>query len=353
MRERTKETIRDGFGSLVSNAAAMRGAKNGPLWLTIIMFVLAILLPVIPLFVAQLNIKGSSFLNTYSYGMERYVTSLAMDLKNNPDRLAEFKIDENHLLSITEKGNNVNFADYGSSNPYATYFDTNTKQYNLIVYLSDAKTNKEKTAVNKAITEIKYTTGTITVSQEKENVYHPNYMILFPNGVYVCIYGANNTTAITSSYNGDFNTIEANNDCLGTLLKVTTKDGSVIAQSITNDDYVNGVYTNFKKFLDKSYDTLKVKNTWATIGIYTGIFFGLNVLMGLLMWLLTRGKNNPNNYLNPWMTTKIQGRLGLAPALIAMIAGFFLVNQTALFYIITIGLRVMWISMKELRPIQG
>lgn len=351
MRERTKETIKDGFGSLISNAAAMRGAKNGPLWLTIVMFILAVLLPVIPLLVAQLNTNGSSFLNTYSYGLERYVTSVAMDLKNN--RLAEFKISEDHLLSINENGNAINFADYGSANPYATYENTVTKQYDFIVYLSDATTAKEKSAVDKAIAAIHYGIGSTTVSEETENIYRPSYMVLFTNGSYVCIYGSNSTKTLTSSYNGDYKTIDANNDCLGTLLTVTNKDGTAVAQSITGDDYVNGVYANFKKFLNKSYDTLKIRNTWATVGIYAGIFFGINVLMGLLMWLLTRGKNNPNNYLNPWVTEQIQARLALAPALIAMIAGFFLVNQTALFYIITIGLRTMWISMKELRPIQG
>ena len=351
MRERTKETIKDGFGSLISNAAAMRGAKNGPLWLTIAMFILAVLLPVIPLLVAQLNTNGSSFLKSYSYGLERYVTSIAMDLKNN--RLAEFKISEDHLLSINENGNAINFADYGSANPYATYENTVTKQYDFIVYLSDATTAKEKTTVDKAIAATHYGIGSTTTSEEKENVYRPSYMVLFTNGSYVCVYGNNSTKALTSSYSGDYKTIAANNDCLGTLLTVTNKDGSAVAQSITSDDYVNGVYANFKKFLNKSYDTLKIRNTWATIGIYAGIFFGINVLMGLLMWLLTRGKNNPNNYLNPWITEQIQARLALAPALIAMIAGFFLVNQTALFYIITIGLRTMWISMKELRPIQA
>ena len=351
MKERTKETVRDGFGSLVSNAAAMRGAKNGPLWLTILMFVFAVLLPVIPLLVAQLNTNGSTFLNTYSYGLERYITSLAMELKN--DRLAEFKIDEDHLLSIKENGNAINFADYGSANPYITYKNTVSNQYDFIVYLSDATTAKEKSAVDKVIGTINYGLGSTTISEEKENIYHPSYMVLFNNGAYVCIYGNNGTKAITSSYSGDFKTIQANNDCLTTLLAVKDKEGNAVNQSITNDDYVNGVYANFKKFLNKSYETLKVKNTWVTVGIYTGIFFGINIVMGLLMWLLTRGKNNPNNYFTPWMTEKIQARLALAPGLIAMIAGFFLVNQTALFYIITLGLRAMWISMKELRPIQN
>jgi hypothetical protein len=75
--------------------------------------------------------------------------------------------------------------------------------------------------------------------------------------------------------------------------------------------------------------------------------------MGFLMWILTRGKNNPNNYFTPWLTQKVEARLALSPAIITLIAGFFLVNQAPLIFILTLGLRVMWISMKELRPQQA
>ena len=111
MKARTKEIIRDGFGSLVSNASALRGAKAGPLWLTIVMFFLALILPILPIFVSQATTNGSSFLRSYSYGLERYVTSIAMDLKNT--RLAEFSISD-HMLSVTENGADVDFKTYGS-----------------------------------------------------------------------------------------------------------------------------------------------------------------------------------------------------------------------------------------------
>ena len=350
MKDRTKEIIKDGFGSLVNNAAAIRGAKAGPFWLTLVMFILSVLVPVIPNLVSQSNTKGSSFLNNYSYGLERYVTSIAMDLKDN--RLAEFSISEDHLLSITENGTEVNFNEYDHEKAYATYADLNTNQYNFMVFVSDATTDKEKTAFNTLISATYYANGSTTISVESENVYRPSYMILFKNGVYVAIYGNNSTKAINYSYSGDFKTMKAGNDYLTQLLTVKDKQGNAVSASIINDDYVNGVYKNYKKFLDKSYETLKIKNTWVTSAIYLGIFFGLSIIMGFLMWLLTRGKNNPNNYYTPWLTMKIQARLGLAPALITLIVGFFLTSYAPMIFIMTVGLRVMWVSMKELRPIQ-
>ena len=349
MKDRTKEIVKDGFGSLISNASAIRGAKSGPLWLTILFFIFAIILPIVPLFVQQAKTNGSTFLNTYSFGLERNITALALDLK---DKGVEFGINEEHLLSVSENGTDVDFANYGSSKPYAAYKNEVTKQYDFVVYLSDALTQKEKTTVNNAIMTTYYQIGTTDVLSSTENVYIPSYMILFKNGVYTCIIGNNAVKAVTYSYNGDFNTLEAANNYLERLLTVKDKEGNAVAASLINNDYILGVYKNYKKFLDKSYETLKIKNTWVTSAIYLGIFFGLNVIMGFLMWLLTRGKNNPNNYYTPWLTEKVQARLALAPALITLIVGFFLTSQTMLIYIITIGMRVMWVSMKELRPIQ-
>ena len=349
MKDRTKEVLKDGFGSLISNASAIRGAKAGPLWLTILFFIFSIILPIIPLFVSQVKTNGSSFLTNYSYGLERYVTSVAMELK---DAGVEMEIGEDHLLTVRESGAEVNFSDYGSSKPYAFYYNEVTKQYDFCIYLSDAQGNKEKTVVNNAINKIYYQTGTTTVVASDDSYYLPSYMILFKDGVYVAIYQNNGIKPVAYSYNGDFKTIEANDKCLETLLTVKDKDGAEVTPSIISNDYVNGVYNNYKKFLDKSYETLKIRNTWVTSAIYLGIFFGLNVIMGFLMWLLTRGKNNPNNYYTPWLTEKVQARLALAPALITLIVGFFLTSQTMLIYIITIGMRVMWTSMKELRPLQ-
>ena len=349
MKDRTKEVLKDGFGSLISNAAAIRGAKAGPLWLTILFFVFSIILPIIPLFVAQVKTNGSSFLTNYSYGLERYVTKMAMDLK---DKGVEFAIDEEHLLSVNENGTEVDFNEYGSSKPYAGYVDAVSNQYDFVLYLSNATSASEKNTVNKVITTTYYKTGTTTVVASDDAYYVPSYMILFKNGVYVVINQNNGVKPVAYSYSGDFKTIKANDKCLETLLTVKDKDGANITPSIIDNEYVNGVYKNYKKFLDKSYETLKIRNTWASSGIYLGIFFGLNVIMGFLMWLLTRGKNNPNNYYTPWLTEKVQARLALAPALITLIVGFFLTSQTMLIYIITIGMRVMWTSMKELRPLQ-
>ena len=360
MKDRTKDRIKDGFGCLVNNAAAMRGAKNGPLWLTIIMFVFSVLLPVLPLFISAANTKGSAFINSNTYGLERYITEVATSMK---DAGNEVLLDDQHAMSV--KG--INYDEYVTcdpddesivtdAKPVGFYIDGVTNQYDLVVYTSNRSgSSKHAKNLNKLVSARRYKTGSIDkmdVENDPEGTkyYLPTYIIIFNDTVYVVVCYEDKT--ITSSLGGNFSNVKANDACLETLLTVKDKEGNVIAPAMTNIDYLNGVLKNFKTFLNKTYDAIKWKNTLVTSAIYLGIFVGLSLFMGLLMWLMTRGKNNPNNYFSLWLCMKIEARLGLAPGLITFILGLFLTQYASMIFILTVGLRVMWISMKELRPVQ-
>ena len=351
MKERTKEVVRDGFGSLVSNAAALRGAKSGPFWLTLLFFIFSLLLPILPIFITQANTKGSSFLGSNSYSLEKYLPSIGLDLKDN--RKVEFKITDDHEIDITEDGKAIDYVTYGTSKPFAAYENSVSKQLDFVIYVSNVTGSKEMKAFNTVVTNYRYKLGTKEVSEEKDGTYIPSYMILFKKAIYVAIYAKDSTVAVTGSYMGDYKTMEANNAALTKFLTVTDKDGKQIEANLFDNNYTDGVFQNFKKVMNKSYDTLKVTNMWGTSGIYLGIFAGLSIVMGFIMWILTRGKNNPNNYFTPWLTQKVEARLALAPAILTMILGFFLPQYVPVGFIVTLGLRVMWISMKELRPLQA
>ena len=359
MKDRTKDRIKDGFGCLVNNAAAMRGAKNGPLWLTIVMFFLSILLPVLPLFISAANTKGSAFINSNSYGLERYITAVATDLKDTN----EFVLNENHEMSVQNVDYNayITFDNEDDTKiekalPLATYVDSVSGQYDLVVYVSNVSGNsKQARNLNTYISLKKYVIGGVAemdveTDPEGTKYYVPSYIIVFKDTVYVVV--CYSDKAVAASLGGNFNSIKANNECLKTLLEVKDKDGNLVAASLTNVEYTNGVLKNFKRFLDKTYDSIKWRNTFATSGIYLAIFTGLSLFMGLLMWIMTRGKKNPNNYFSLWLCMKIEARLGLAPGIITFLVGLFLTQYASMIFILTLGLRVMWISMKELRPVQ-
>ena len=395
MKDRTKQTIADGFGGLFKNATALRGAKNGPLWLTIVMFFASILLPVLPLFVSTNNASGSSFIKSNSYNLEKYVTKTALDLKAENYELG---IDENHLLSIKKDNNPIDYRAYDDNGvdrtitPFATYLDSVSGEYDFIVYVSDIsnetpkvetvnakgkviKTNA-KTAFLTRIAEYTYESGTTTrydtgdatqkqaVEDAKKDAtnpktfYYPSYMVLFQDSFNVVVCYGEKAVAGTTNGAADFKHTEANTECLKKLLTVLDKDGNEVAkdattaQKMANEEYCNGVLANFKKFLNDSYLASKAKTTLVTCLFSLAVFAGMSLIMGFLMWVMTRGKNNPNNYFSLWLCFKLEARLALAPGLITLLLGFLLVSYAQMIFILTLGMRVMWISMKELRPVQ-
>ena len=107
-----------------------------------------------------------------------------------------------------------------------------------------------------------------------------------------------------------------------------------------------------REFANDSYINQRVKTFWMNSGLYYGIYLVLGVFMGLMIFLLTRGKANPNRGLTFWITTKISWIACVAPAILAMIAGFFWSMAAGLGFIVLFGLRIMWLSMRSLSPQQ-
>ena len=429
MKARTKETIRDGFGGLFRNATALRGAKNGPLWLTIVMFFASILLPIIPLFVSANSVTGSSFIRNNSYNLERYITKTALDLNKEG---YEIKIDENHFLTMNKSGQDVDFAGFDDGEtmvPFYTYVNKVNNKYDFIVYVSDINKDTPKVEVinskgkkslvnaktnylNRVATNIEeqiivtyfdeydeageYNTGKFVFHKNSSNkpelfkcnangvtgewddkkwdsatlndakkdtanpmsYNYPSYMVLFRDSFNVVICYGEKAVAGTSNGAADYKHT-VNDECLKTLLTVKDKDdkdvvaeNASIDEKMANEDYCNGVLKNFKKFLNDSYLASKAKTTLITCLFSLAVFAGMSLIMGFLMWIMTRGKNNPNNYFSLWLCLKLEARLALAPGLITLLLGFLLTSYAQMIFVLTLGMRVMWISMKELRPVQ-
>ena len=72
--------------------------------------------------------------------------------------------------------------------------------------------------------------------------------------------------------------------------------------------------------------------------------------MGLMVFLLTRGKKNIFRVYTFGDCQKISAWSMVSPALLGMILGFFIQDYAMMFFIILLGVRVMWLSMKQLRP---
>ena len=364
MKEKTKYTLKTFFASLIKNDSAIDGAKNAPWWIAIVLFVLGSFLPIIPIMVNASKTYGASFLSSNIYGYEQAVASCSVDLKTNG---YEYKVENNELVEYKDgvaqtitwsipEGEEV-AADLTPVSHYDAVVDGSYYRGLNIFYSSRPYSGKENsiTTLVTAIEKTKYVKGTNQVYDaltfpevNADSVkYIPSYLVLYKDGIYSKIFKAGTTTAAVASYTGSDwkNQHLTDNNLLNTVLAV---EG--VEQNLLDSNYVSGVLSNWKEVFNDSYKNQKVKSFWFSSGLYYGIYLVLGAFMGLMMFLLTRGKNNPNRNYTFWLTFKIACWCILTPAVLAMVLGFIWAQAAGLGYIVLIGLRTMWLSMRQLNP---
>ena len=361
MRERTKSIIKTTLLSNFNNDTAIECAKNNPVWIGVLLGLVGIILPVIPILTTTLNTYGSQPLKTYKYGLERFNTSIALDLYSKG---YEFKVNgSNELIRYKDSAVAPQTEETEPISSYVSVGTSDAKTVEFTAYYSERNASSVKTLIN-TLDAITYVGGTDQVVKPDESYpegstfYRPSYMLLYKDGIYV--YLNNRTTSKKiATIGGDWKHTAKDSDIFTSLLTVgdtldgfdpSDVDGDGHFNLLRDTDYVNSVQKNFEKLYNDAYLTTKHKTILTYTLMFFGIYFALIVLMGLLIFILTRGKKNPMNYLSYWTCTKIAMWSAFAPGLLAMVMGFLLANFATMFFIILYGLRVMWLSMKNLRP---
>lgn len=135
-------------------------------------------------------------------------------------------------------------------------------------------------------------------------------------------------------------------------LSETHKDLSslMVTSESTRLANVSSTLTNYKGMVDEIYITTRKTVTWTQTGIIAAVNAGIVLLMGLVVFLLTRGKNNPNRGIKFQQCFNIAYWSTATPALIALILGFWLSQYQVMLFVMTFGFRIMWLSMKTLSP---
>ena len=80
-----------------------------------------------------------------------------------------------------------------------------------------------------------------------------------------------------------------------------------------------------------------------------GVNAGISIFMGFMLWVLTRGKNNLR-WFGIWETQKIVGWTTVTPAILTTGLGFLISSFSQVMFPLLLGVRIMWLSMKLLRP---
>ncbi len=352
MSPETKEKVVAIFKSIISNESAIQSARHNPWWAALIVFLLSIIIAVIPIFVSYNSSYGSSFVASKTYGLDTTLTVLFTDMYQKNVNL---KVEDNGKLYEVNTGEWLTFA--GSDGEYK-YINSNSNQVDLIAVYT-TKTGTDLGAYTTALNARKYVAGTSDLYQENSDAstseeiktYSASFIIFTNENILIQVFKPGTTTTV-AAYSGDYARY------IGSSIKDLVVSNKYDASYVTSADithldsaYIKESFANFKTFLDNAYLNNKVTYLWRYTLLALGVNFVLGLFLGALVFILTRGKKNVYHVLSFLTCMKIEAWCMFTPALLAMIVAFLLPTYAMMYFIILLGMRTMWLTIRQLRPV--
>lgn len=348
------------LSSLYKNDSCIEGGRSKPWFFAIIMAILSLILAVIPITFNQLNVSGAGFISgssTYGYevGLTRFTETL---YENNIHLIVKEDSNGIHYLEC-EKENDISaWETTFASNPATRYEHRDSSStIDFCVYYTTAIGDAYSTYVSRVKSGVNPIDGSNFV--EGETSIYTHFIVLGKYQVQSYMYKPGSTTE-NGSVKGDYDHIDVGYDLynLSIVRIVDSKDANIIytmtpdSQGNEYELFMSGSFNLWKDFFYNSYIAARNTATWQTTLLMLGIDALLVIFMGLMIFILTRGKKNPFRIYTFWETQKIAYWASITPAILSLILGFILSTYAVMMFILILGVRVMWMSMKSLRPIQ-
>ena len=363
--------------SLLKNDACVTGGRTYPWWVAVIFFILSTAISLIPTTVSLYTVDAGVMITQAAYDTDKGFHEVLKAMENDGIDLQFYN---EHTVE--------NFKDQKDENgesliPYAQL----TKEW---VHVDENNVKMPYVITEKVITEYKVTTETIegktetTITKEEKEVEIFKIYILDDveskdmskkvnavlQGFNPYIYDEqediektrNNTSFVifgktsfvwikyNSIKNADINTgYTPVGQFTGTYrdIKCVTKLSELKGTTLTETVNKSAV------FLKEGYNELMLNNAAIQLAIYLAINAGIVLLMGFVLWLMTRGKNNPFRTYKIWETMQISCWTAFTPALLALVFGFIMGSSNSMagfMFVLIFGIRCMWLAMKNLRP---
>ena len=216
MKQKTKFVLATFFKSLINNDAAIEGAKKAPWWMSIILFVCSIGLPLIPIAVNESKVKGSAYLGSVANGLDMQMTALSLDLQANKKTL---EVSNGECVYKIDGVAKLNYDDADALTPIATYESTRNaeekdengvvttktlKQIELEMYYTsrvyDNKNELSAKTIIEDLIERKFVYGTEnpkSAADATDTVYYtPSIVVFYKTGLYMINFAPDSTTKI-------------------------------------------------------------------------------------------------------------------------------------------------------------
>lgn len=336
------------FKSLYSNQVIIDERKNKPWWLALIMFVLSLIIVGLPTFISGMTAKGSSIITSKSNQIDVGLGLLSRELVS-PSRLlwidetsGELVYDDQIITPSNAEGEvptPMKISDKAAvfTGPYVNAEGKTSTVTYLNVYffpeLDDYKNTDDAKTMNSIIND-----KILAKDKEDSNTLKNvpvSFMILTRTTIRLYVYpivGATTSSTTVGAIQGVFSKLKgfSFNDAETGLATVDSKKA----------------LANWSVFFDKAYEPIKVSKTWLSTGVMVGISAVVTVFVGLLLFVMTRGKSNVIR------DTSFLQALGmgiyLAPtcALISSLLSLVMASMASMGFLLCIGVRAMFLMMK-------
>lgn len=305
--------------SLISNNTCIDGGRGKKWYYAITMFFLSIVVALVPTFVRQLKTHGDDTFANAGYGGQEAFMAFSEELNQTteyslkiiPDTEAEKPTNK---LVVEGEFNKFEYKDKNGEKVLFTFIYCNEITGNVSETLGlDGKTS---------------------------------YAIFTEHEFFIYIANPNSETGI------------ANLPCQNAYKYfdipekgyIDLKEYLVKDDTLTVTQNIEATWSNWKEFCKTAYNYNRLDQLWKQCLLIGGINIVITLLMGFMIWILTRGKKNPYRCFTLWETQKIAYWCSITPAILTIALGFLLKNFANVLFPLLLGVRVMWLSMKSLRP---
>ena len=380
------------FSSLFNNNAVIIGGRFLAWWLAVILIVLSVGLAITPIMVSAGKVNGADILNSTQYGFDNGLLTFAEEL-DNKGVVLEVKVDHEYYdKDVYYMANTTNNFKEVFTNKVTITIDENNTEVDIHYYSAKNLEGKEQFRAYYVDSELTYDDlltpkvdeslysysalakylNSISYDETKDDggkTLPVNFMVFGIKNFYGSIYqplsafkegeakimGNAPISSVTGIYSKKLlgmNISEFTKYIFNSGNETTPKTSiaGLGASASTRQIYLDGVTNNWKYLFNEGYQPIKSNNLWINFGVTILTNASIILLMGLVIFIITRGKHSINRDWTFWQSLKIASWAAFTPGLLALIIGFIMPSFAGMGFIMFYGTRIMWMSMKQLRP---
>lgn len=327
------KTVKYIFKSLFNNAVIVENRKR-KWYQALIIFIVALILSLIPTIVSTASIKGSSIIESGTQSVDEgliafssvvHEKGIVFKVSDNSDEKSHFK----KILTINDPKLWEDFKkEYPNGYEYIRK-DNGTDVKRFVVNYYDMSESELTEELNKIRNRV-YNPNSIN-EREREPIV--SQMLIGREISYIIVYtkNAESWDKFSATRTLNYRDFQSNEE---------------VISSYVGENAIK----NWASFINTGYGNIKTSLVFTQIGIFAGINILVAFFMALVVFIITRGKRNPNRDIKFIETIKIVGVASLSPAILSCIFGFLIPAYATMMFMMLLGLRIMWMASKYLSP---